>query len=277
MKKELRAAYSMQEKAERLLANLEKLNDEGSITQDQYQALKADYTKIHRDAVSQVTEVKAKLQTDVDAKQKLLDIFRQELSNLEARFKVGELSAEVYMKSEQGVKRKLRKLEDQTSELRMLVATKSSADVGGYVDIEIQRPKEKRISLPSLPRIPVPQISVPGTLGEVVSSRLGVASLVVGIIMVITVFLPWEIGFSGIESGAGILCLIMGLVYAGVTFVAGAKIRSLGHIGAGAIAIIGLILFLGQTQGFFLEAGVWPCLVAAIGGIIVGVFELRRG
>lgn len=116
MTKELRAAYSAKEEADLLLSNLERLNSEGSITKTQYKGLKAEYSQMRQDALSKVTSVKGELQKVLDGKARELEVFRQELSNLEARFKVGQIPAETYLKQEKGPKKKVEELEKKVEE-----------------------------------------------------------------------------------------------------------------------------------------------------------------
>lgn len=145
MKKELRAAYSVKEEAELLLSNLENLKADGSIADAQYEMLKAEYTKISDDALLKVDTIKTELQKVLDDKTRELGVFKQELSNLEARFKVGQIPAETYLKQEKGPKRKVIELERQVSELQTLVNSTCSADIGGAVPVKVGKPKaEKR-------------------------------------------------------------------------------------------------------------------------------------
>lgn len=102
MIEELRAAYSAKEKAELLLSNLEKLKADVSITEAQYNTLKADYTKICEDAILKINAMKTDLEKDLQSKIGDLEIFKPRMSNLEARFKLGLVPVETYLK-QQGV------------------------------------------------------------------------------------------------------------------------------------------------------------------------------
>lgn len=144
MTKELRTAYSAKEEAELLLPNLEKLKAEGSIADAQYEVLKAEYTKMSDDAISKIASIKAELQKVLDDKTRELGVFRQELSNLEARFKVGQIPAETYLKQEKEPKKKVAELEKEVSELQALVNSTSSADIGGAVGVKATKPKVEK-------------------------------------------------------------------------------------------------------------------------------------
>lgn len=144
MKKELRGAYSGKEEADLLLSNLEKLKSEGSIADAQYDMLKAEYTSMTDGAIWKVDAIKARLQEQLDGKTRELGVFRQELSNLEARFKVGQIPAETYLKREKAPKKKVAELERQVSELQTVVSSSSSADIGGVVPVKVVKPKAEK-------------------------------------------------------------------------------------------------------------------------------------
>jgi len=97
----LKATYSAKEKAELLLSNLEKLKAEASAIEAQYNILKDDYSKICEDAISKITAVKTALEKDIESKVGDLEIFRSGMSNLEARFKLGLVLAETYLKQKE--------------------------------------------------------------------------------------------------------------------------------------------------------------------------------
>lgn len=99
--KELQRAYSKKEKNEKLLSKLEKLREDGSVTDEQYESMKSNYTQIINEATSTIEQIKNGLAKEIESEEKTLDTYKQELKNLEARFKVGELSSEDHQKSEQ--------------------------------------------------------------------------------------------------------------------------------------------------------------------------------
>ena len=132
--KELQLSFSQKEKAEKLLSNLEKLKAESSVTDEQYESMKSSYSQTITDASSEIAQIKKGLSRALEDEEKTLETYKQELKNLEARFKVGELSADEYTKSEQKTKRILEKEQAKVSELKRLLDSRSSADVGGYAE-----------------------------------------------------------------------------------------------------------------------------------------------
>ena len=133
--KELQLALSEKERAETLLSNLEKLKEEGTIDETQYESMKSEYTQMLNSANTEIEQIKSEINREIGSEQRDLGVYKQELSNLEVRFKVGELGAEEYRKSEQRTRSKLDKIETKLSELNKLSEAKSSADLGGPIAV----------------------------------------------------------------------------------------------------------------------------------------------
>jgi len=131
--KELQMALSEKERAESLLSNLDKLKEEGTIDGAQYESMKSQYTQMLNSANTEIEQIKSEINREIESEQRDLGVYKQELSNLEVRFKVGELGAEEYRKSEQRTRSKLDKIESKVAELSKVYEAKSAADVGGPV------------------------------------------------------------------------------------------------------------------------------------------------
>jgi len=134
--KQLQEAFSKKERAERLLSNLERVREEGEITDEQYEGMKSKYIHTINEASAEVEQIKSKLAKDIEKEEESLKIYEQELKNLEAKFKVGEISADEYQKSVRRTKDKIEKIQAKIEELKRLKDAKSSADVGGYVEVK---------------------------------------------------------------------------------------------------------------------------------------------
>jgi hypothetical protein len=93
--------YLAKEKAELLVSDLEKLKAEASAIEAQYNILKDDYSKMCEDAISKITAVKTALEKDIESKVGDLEIFRSGMNNLEARFKLGLVPPETYLKEKE--------------------------------------------------------------------------------------------------------------------------------------------------------------------------------
>jgi hypothetical protein len=67
MDEELRLALSKKEKVQLFLSNLEKLKDEGSLDDVQYQDLKTEYNVILNEQQEAVKSIKARLRKEFDS------------------------------------------------------------------------------------------------------------------------------------------------------------------------------------------------------------------
>jgi len=187
--KALQEAYSKKEKYEKLLSNLEKLREEGSVTDEQYESMKSNYIRIINEATSTIEQTKNRIRSDIERGEKTIEVYEQELRNLEARFKVGELSADEYRKSEQRARDKIEKERARILELKRLLESKSSADVGGYIEV-VERKGAKAIGV---------GMSFPA-LGEILASKK-ILFGIIGLIAVVIIIGVVLVGFG--ERGFG--------------------------------------------------------------------------
>ena len=147
LKNNLQIAFSKKEKAEFLLSNLERLRESSAVTEEQYSQLKSYYDKVLKEALNEIEEAKSQVKSELDFTKGDLEAYKQELSNLEIRFKVGELTAEDYRRSEKKIKSKIEKAEEKISELERLLEAKTSQDVGGRVDVRFDKHPRLGISV----------------------------------------------------------------------------------------------------------------------------------
>ena len=127
----LKEALSKREKTVSLLANLTKMKTDGSVTEDQYQSMKAGYSQTIDSLSQEIDSIKSGIGADLQAKEKELESYRQELSNLTVRQKVGEISANEFQKLEHRLKGKIEKAEGEISALKTLASVQSSSDIAG--------------------------------------------------------------------------------------------------------------------------------------------------
>jgi len=129
MENDLRTAFSNKERAEFFLSNLEKLRDEKAINDLSYTALKTEYSINLQHAQIKVDQVKQEFNKRLSMRTRQLGIFKQEIANLDARFKVGQMPAEAYLKQIKNPQKKASDLEEQIAHLKSLVDAKSSFEV----------------------------------------------------------------------------------------------------------------------------------------------------
>lgn len=133
-KKALQEAFSKKERAERLMVNLENLKRDKAIDEKQYASMKNEYAKTLNEANLEIGQIKNQISVELTARQRDLDSYNQNLKNLELRFNVGELKTEEYQRASQNIRKKIESTQQKLSELKGFVESKSSAEVGGYVE-----------------------------------------------------------------------------------------------------------------------------------------------
>jgi len=129
MENDLRTAFSNKERAEFFLSNLEKLRDDKAINDLSYSALKTEYSVNLQHAQIKIDQVKQEFNKRLSMRTRQLGIFKQEIANLDARFKVGQMPAEDYLKQIKNPQKKASGLEEQIAHLKSLVDAKSSFEV----------------------------------------------------------------------------------------------------------------------------------------------------
>jgi hypothetical protein len=129
MEKDLHLALLNKEKAELFLSNLEKLRKENSVNEMSYNALKTEYSASLQHSLIRIEHIKAEFSKLLGGKARELGVYKQELANLEARFKVGQVAAATYLKSAKLPERKIAYLEDQIAHLNSVINAKHSAEV----------------------------------------------------------------------------------------------------------------------------------------------------
>jgi len=129
MENDLRTAFIDKERAELFLSNLEKLRKDTAINELSYTALKTEYSVNLQHAQIKIDQAKQEFNKRLALRSRQLGVFRQEMANLDARFKVGQMPAEAYLKQIKNPQKKSSELEDQIAHLKSLVEAKSSAEV----------------------------------------------------------------------------------------------------------------------------------------------------
>ncbi len=278
----LQVAYSGKEKSKNLLKNLGNLQKQGSITEAQYNSLKNEYEQFLTDFIGRIEEIKEDLKGKMKGEKAEIKELTSDLGILEARNKVGQIPLTEFLKLRDRIQGKIQKKEEEISRLQALINSKSSTDLGGYVEVKVGEAKGTRPTWSDILPSEFPGFS---ELSEVLSSRLTLIALICGIAIVITTFLPWVnmagLTEAGIANGQGVLCLFMGLFAVGLVFLNNLRIRGMGHLATGIIAIIGAGNYWAnisnKTFGYGSpDAGLIFCLIATIILIIAGIVEFRR-
>jgi hypothetical protein len=129
MENDLRTAFLNKERAELFLANLEKLRGDRAINGLSYTALKTEYAVNLQHAQIKIDQVKQEFNKRLLMRTRQFGIFKQEMANLDARFKVGQMPAEDYLKLIKNPQKKASDLEEQIAHLNSLIGANNSAGV----------------------------------------------------------------------------------------------------------------------------------------------------
>ena len=125
----MRLALMDKEKAELFMSNLEKLFAEQTVNEASYNLLKSEYSALLQQAQSKIDQLKQELNKQLTLKTRELEIYKQELANIDARFKVGQLSAAEFIKLSKNPGRKISLLEEQVAHLNHLANVKHSSEI----------------------------------------------------------------------------------------------------------------------------------------------------
>src|SRR4030042_1264766 len=127
--KNLAKAFFGKEDTEKFLTNLEKLKADGSLTSDMYSGMKAEYEQRLNASVLEIERLKKDFSRQLAAVHQEHETYQQELTRLEVKYKIGELSEDSYSSSRQKIQTTIARLEQLSGELNALVAARSSADL----------------------------------------------------------------------------------------------------------------------------------------------------
>ena len=314
--KKFAEAFAVKDEVEGFLANLEKLKADGTITEEQHATLKEEYDTRLNAATSEIARIKSAFKKQLETTQRDTETYKWELGKIEVKFKVGELPLDKYQSSDRKLRAKIEELEAAAGELERLIKANCSADIAAPakkpgVDIrelptiskvatrakaaappkEIKPPKAKAPELPSLIR------AAPSAEG-LLTPRSKLLAMAGGVLLVISIFLPWVAGSEtlgpgfGTDSGisisiilgaAGIVC---GLAVVGTAFLLGQRARGTVQImmGVAALAALAAIVLLGilpllseyARTLMVIREGLYLYVIAAVILIVAGPLERKQ-
>jgi peroxiredoxin len=120
---DLKHIFDKVEKAEAILADLDKKRDVKAIEKDDYDKLSHEYHNTLDHARKSMAAIKEKLSGELIAKTAELTEYREELALLDSRLKAGELSQETYDTKSKGLDEKVKALEGKVVEIQTMIDT----------------------------------------------------------------------------------------------------------------------------------------------------------
>jgi hypothetical protein len=129
MEKDLRTAYINKERAEQFINNLAQLHNDKAINDAAFNALQTEYSVSLQHALMKIEGIKQELNRRLALRSRQLGVLKQELANLDARFKVGQIPSAVYLRLSKVPQKKATALEAIISNLNSLLSSQRSTDI----------------------------------------------------------------------------------------------------------------------------------------------------
>jgi hypothetical protein len=129
MENDLHAAFANKEKAELFLNNLSQLYNDKAINEAAFNALKTEYLVNLQHAQIKIDSIKRELNKRLALKSRQLGVLKQELANLDARFKVGQIPSAAYLRMSKDPQKKAFALEAVIAHLNSLVNAQRSSEI----------------------------------------------------------------------------------------------------------------------------------------------------
>jgi len=129
MENNLHEAFANKEKAELFLNNLSQLYNDKAINEAAFNALKTEYLVNLQNAQSKIDSIKQELNKRLALKSRQLGVLKQELANLDARFKVGQIPSAAYLRMSKDPQKKAFALEAVIAQLNSLVSSQRSSEI----------------------------------------------------------------------------------------------------------------------------------------------------
>jgi hypothetical protein len=129
MENDLHSALANKEKAELFLNNLAQLFNDKAINEAAFNALKTEYLVNLQHAQVKIDSIKQELNKRLALKSHQLGVLKQELANLDARFKVGQIPSPAYLRMSRGPQKKASALEAVIAHLNSLVSSQRSSEI----------------------------------------------------------------------------------------------------------------------------------------------------
>ena len=129
MENNLHAAFVNKERAELFLNNLAKLFSDKAINDAAFNALKTEYSVNLQHAQVKIDGIKQELNKRLALKSRQIGVLKQELANLDARFKVGQIPSAAYLRLSKDPQKKATALETEIAHLNSLISSQRSSEI----------------------------------------------------------------------------------------------------------------------------------------------------
>lgn len=282
LRRVLQETFSRKEKIDSLIVNLDNLGEKGTVDKDHQLRLSEEYKKALENVNLNIENIKKNIVEKIANLQKNLDSRQLDKQDLDTRFKVGEMSEQIYNSTNTRLSREIDKINDMINECKILLDTKVSSDVGGRIDVPINKTKSANFGTSSiqfsmLQDLTMQDFTTFNGYSEIEFVGKNMIAAIGAGAMIISMFLPWANYFGmGIYSPQGAISLVLGITGAAGIFMKNSKAGNLALTVAG---IIGILLNVGSLFGFeraLLAIGYYVFLAGCIMITYVGVSNLKE-
>jgi len=292
--RKLQVILSKVQKLETVLANTRDLHDQGELKEDVFQFQIAKYKSLLKQAREDLTAIRESLKRSRERQHGIIQTLRQESDVLEARFKIGEISVNDYRKQDKRLRSKTARAEQRLREINQLMSAESPAQVGGFVDVPLERRLPENALTWLTDMIPSALAWPDFTSVRFVEPRNWTFTLTKVVatcgtgLMLLSILLPWVCvgGFFSTSATCfrlgfwGAVCLLMVGFHCALLFVEGIESKPMVQIAIGGIALVAFALALrAATRGYggigwSLAAGGWFYLLGLFTSIAIAIAEL---
>ena len=133
----LRVALSKKEKGEQLLQRLAELKENDEVDDEAYERKHEQYERLVSEAETELEAIRSALTTKLASLQRDLEKYPQELKDLELKSKLGEIDATAYMRQDQKLRARIKKLEDDAEETQKYLEAETAEAAGGFIDVPV--------------------------------------------------------------------------------------------------------------------------------------------
>jgi hypothetical protein len=311
--KELQQLFSVQEKNEQLLSNLDKLKSTGSVTEDQYNSLKRGYVNTINEAGAIILTRKSNILQAIGTEEQKAVMLENEINTLSIRQQTGELTSSEAQKKQAKLQKQVQQKRDFIAEMKRLYASSNSSDVGGYVDTKVTtaalaKTASRGVSSSSGNGIGA---AIQGTsasdfteirtdVGEMTSSPLQLLGPIGGVLLLISLFQPaYTVSAFGVsvqsmtlmslpDTSVGTFLFIAALVTIGSIVFVRENARSIAQLGMSIIASLLLFMEISSRMnsvnttivkafgaGATPSIGIYLAILAIIIILVGGIKELK--
>lgn len=161
-KNDLQLAFSGKEIASQRIEIIESTVFDSEAAESFSKERRVKYQKLLDTSKERIAEIKSKIAEDIGVKQLQLDEYEKEMTELDARHTLGELSFDEYEKKRSAITKKSSKVDLEIGELRHLLDASGSAEVGGKIAIDIDKEVDESGNITMGSSINLKNLKIPG-------------------------------------------------------------------------------------------------------------------